>query len=110
MLVPAVKSDTSSKVNKRENVARSVKHSHDASNGQFRYSVPWMMGHVCRVCAHTLELCGECPDFSTVVADAASLVKECALVEIDVHDSLVNSATQSRGEGMGRWAPFLLGN
>jgi hypothetical protein len=45
------------------------------------------MGHCCRVCARTLELSCAGPDYSTVVADVASLERECGTVETDLRDS-----------------------
>jgi len=45
------------------------------------------MGHCCRVCERTVELSNAAPDFSTVVADVASLERECGAVEVDLRDS-----------------------
>jgi hypothetical protein len=46
-----------------------------------------MVGHVCRVCADTLERATQIPDFSTVVSDVVKLHDECEGIETDLHDS-----------------------
>jgi hypothetical protein len=63
---------------------RSARASHEAVR---LYSEALMVGHVCRVCADTLQRGTDTPDFSTVVSDVMKLHDECEEIEADLHDS-----------------------